>query len=93
MSNVIKLNDNAELYPRTDGQPFRIYMNDYQASLTSTQPMVGISDAGDFYMASVSSSGDCFSGWNIDITRKAAANLSIDGIRFSEEAKEALSHE
>ncbi|MFB0974539.1 MAG: hypothetical protein QMB71_00220 [Tolumonas sp.] len=95
MSNAIKLNDNAELQlPISSSGLFMIYLNNYQCAMTSKQPHIDISESHGFYMASVTSSiSDDLTSWNIDITRKAAANLSIDGIRFSEEAKEALSHE
>ena len=97
MSNVIKLNDNAELHLpsiRGSGQ-CRIFINNYQTSMSSSQPKIDATPDGCFYMASVTSalSGDDFTTWNIDISREAAAALQVEGISFTEEAKEALSHE
>ena len=97
MSNVIKLNDNAELHLPCIGASdlFRIFINNYQTSMSSSQPKIDATPEGCFYMASVTSalSGDDFTTWNIDISREAAAALQVEGISFTEEAKEALSHE
>lgn len=96
MSNVIKLNDNAELHLPCEGAAgvFRIFMNNYQVSLSSEHPRIDILVSSGFYMASTSSNGtEDFTGWNIDISREVAAALQVEGISFTEEAKEALSHE
>ena len=96
MSNAIKLNDNAELQlPISSIGLFTIYINNYQGVMTSAQPYVDISASHGFYLASVTSSlSDDLTSWNMNITRDAAAAIiPIDGFIFSEEAKEALSHE
>ena len=95
MSNTIKLNDNAEIHlPFGGTRLFRIFMNNYQVSLISTNPSIDVSESTEFFMASVTSNGaDDLSSWNIDISREAAIALQVDGVTFTEEAKEALSHE
>ena len=96
MSNVIKLNDIAELHLPCDGAAglYRIFLRTYQASMTSTNPIIDATEVGDFFMCSASPyEPETYTSWGIDISREAAETLQIEGVTFTEEAKEALSHE
>lgn len=96
MSNIIKLNDFAELHLPCDGAAwlFRIFLCGQQASMTSINPRIDATEFGDFCMYSASPyEPETYTYWDINISREAAEALQAEGVTLTEEAKEALSHE